>query len=68
MDNIISIESLWKTYSSLKGTEQTWLKFEFMHESMPVPDTCKFEEVKIKTEGPMTRTRFLSTQGQVILN
>ena len=38
---------------------------------MPLLDTCKFEEIVIKTEGAMPRTMstmgFFITQGQVIL-
>ena len=48
-----------------------WPKFELVQNSVPVLDTCMFEEVAIKSGGTMPRTRSnmgcFSTQGQVTL-
>ena len=35
----------------------TWPKFQLFRDFMPLLDTCKFEEVVIKTKGAMPRTK-----------
>ena len=42
--------------SNSKENDPTWPKFEPVRDFMPLLDTCKFEEVVIKTEGAMPST------------
>ena len=66
--------------SNSEVNDLTWPKFELVRDFMPLLDTCKFEEIVIKTEGAMPRRMssffvflflffffFLIAQGQVTL-
>ena len=57
--------------SNSEVNDLTWPKFQLVRDFMPLLDTCKFEEVVIKTQEAMPRTMsnmfFIITQGQVTL-
>ena len=42
--------------SNSKENDQSWSKFELGRDFMPILDTCKFEEVVIRTESAIPRT------------